>query len=170
MDEMISTPPKTIMELYKMLPEGTLAEVIERSIYMSPAPNDRHNAVLVPLLSRIFAWTDIHDLGRVYTAPHTVFLDASVNAVQPDIFFVSKQNYSIIKEDAIHGSPDLIIEILSPGNYNNDRVRKKNLYERFAVQEYWIIDPITRIAECYHLTDGMYVQFYPQREVLTQSC
>src|SRR5689334_21109470 len=121
MEEMISIPPKTIMELYKMLPEGTLAELIEGSIYMSPAPNDRHNGVLVPLLSRIFLWVESKDLGRVYTAPHSVFLDEIENAVQPDIFFVSKLNSSVIKEDAIHGAPDFVVEILSPGNYSNDR-------------------------------------------------
>ncbi|MCX7636908.1 MAG: Uma2 family endonuclease [Cyclobacteriaceae bacterium] len=45
--------------------------------------------------------------------------------------------------------PDLIIEILSPGNRQFDEVLKKALYEKFGVKEYWIIDPDTLKAEGY---------------------
>ncbi|MBT1706322.1 hypothetical protein [Chryseosolibacter indicus] len=38
MKGVLTNPPRTIMELYKMLPEGTIAEVIDGALYMSPAP------------------------------------------------------------------------------------------------------------------------------------
>jgi hypothetical protein len=38
----IPSPPRTIMEVFKMLPEGTLAELINGTIYMSPPPLSRH--------------------------------------------------------------------------------------------------------------------------------
>ena len=54
----------------------------------------------------------------------------------------------------IHGAPDLIIEILSPGkaNTDRDRVTKRHLYARFGVPEYWIIDARRGSAEIYRLT------------------
>jgi hypothetical protein len=42
----IPTPPRTIMEVFKMLPEGTLAELINGTIYISPSPTSNHQVVL----------------------------------------------------------------------------------------------------------------------------
>ena len=88
------------------------------------------------------------EIGEVYTAPFDVYLDEHVNAVQPDIVFVSAAKLSII-DRYIHGVPDLIVEVLSDGNEDHDRIRKKALYERFGVSEYWIIDAATK--KCYRL-------------------
>lgn len=134
-----------------MLPEGTLAELIDGIIYMSPSPLYKHQQIVSRLLVQIGHFVDKNDLGEVFTAPFDVYLDESANAVQPEILFIQKKNLSIIKEH-VHGVPDLIIEVLSGGNPMFDTVQKKNLYERFAVKEYWIIDPETRIAAGYKHT------------------
>ena len=42
MQETLIHPPRTIMEVFKMLPEGTLAEVIDNTLYMSPTPITIH--------------------------------------------------------------------------------------------------------------------------------
>jgi Uma2 family endonuclease len=149
------------MEVYKMLPEGTLAELIYGSIYMTPPPNYDHQDISLKLSARIFVSIEKKiNAGKIIAAPFGVFLDENENAVQPDIVFVRSRNKSIIKKDAIHGVPDLVIEILSPGNRNHDLRRKKNLYQRFAVPEYWIIDPIEREAVGYQIQDGKYDEFY----------
>ncbi len=77
------------------------------------------------------------------------------NAVEPDLIVVLNKNNSIIK-DHIHGVPDILIEILSPGNNKHDTVRKKNLYERFGVKEYWIIDPQTNEAIGFELNQNRF--------------
>jgi Uma2 family endonuclease len=154
--EMIS-PPRTIMEVFTMLPEGTLAEVIENSLYMSPTPSKDHQRILRKLLTQLDLFVTRNDAGEVFCAPLDVFLDENANAVQPDLMFISKENSWIIDEfQTVHGVPDLIIEILSPGNRNHDTVIKKNLYEKFGVEEYWIIDPETKKATGFALTDGAY--------------
>lgn len=159
MQEMISRPPRTIMEVYKMLPEGTLAELIEGSIYMSPSPMRRHQRVVTLLGGRLAIYAEENQLGEVYISPFDVYLDESENAVQPDIIFVLKDNLSIV-DDHIHGVPDLLVEVLSPGNQMNDLKLKKNLYERCGVKEYWIIEPNTKEAIGYFLEAGKYVEFY----------
>jgi len=143
------------MEVYKMLPEGTLAELIDGILYMSPSPIDKHQRVITRLIGQIFHYTDKFDLGEVFTAPFDVYLDEHANAVQPDILFIAKVNLSII-QGHVHGVPDLIIEILSEGNPTHDTKRKKDLYERFGVKEYWIVDPESKQTTGYALSEGVF--------------
>jgi Uma2 family endonuclease len=89
-----------------------------------------------------------------------VFLDEDENATQPDIVFISAKNKTLIKFDAIHGVPDLMLEKLSPGNRSHDLKRKKGLYEQFGVKEYWIIDPQLREAVGFKIVKGMYQEFF----------
>lgn len=148
------------MEVYKMLPEGTLAELIDGSIYMSPAPNVQHQQIVGRLYRRLADHVEKKDLGLVFVSPLDVFLDEHDNVVQPDLIFISKDRQSILMRDAIHGSPDLLLEVLSPGNHTKDRSQKKKLYERFGVKEYWIIDPVSFQSYGYQLDNGIYREFY----------
>jgi Uma2 family endonuclease len=138
-------PPRTIMEVFQMLPEGTLAELIDSIIYMSPSPTRQHQRLILKLASTINSFVEEKMLGEVNVAPYDVYLDEHSNAVQPDIVFVKRENLSII-HDHIHGVPDLIVEVLSPGNKEYDMGKKLALYEHFGVQEYWIIDALTKEA------------------------
>lgn len=158
MEEMISRPPRTIMEVYKMLPEGTLAELINGVIYMSPSPVRPHQRIVTMLSARMALYVEDNKLGEVYVAPFDVYLDQHANAVQPDIVFVAQKNLSII-ERHIHGVPDLVVEVLSEGNKSNDLIKKKDLYHHFGVKEYWIIDPETKEAIAFEHTSGKYNEF-----------
>ena len=141
-----------------MLPEGTLAEIINGNLYMSPAPTPKHQRIIRKLTIAISSFVDNSNLGEVFMAPCDVFLDEHSNAVQPDIIYVSAEKKIIIREDAIHGIPDMLIEILSPGNSDHDRIRKKNLYEKFGVPEYWIVSPETKETVGFFLKDGKYTE------------
>lgn len=151
----VMLPPKTMIELFRSLPEGTRVQLIENEIIMSPAPNDNHQKLLLHIAAAMLQWVETHKLGEVRIAPYDVFLDAE-NAFQPDIVFVSNENASLIKQDGLHGAPDLVIEILSPGTEGYDRKLKRDVYERSGVKEYWIIDPATKSAEGFSLTNGIY--------------
>ncbi|MFO0507853.1 MAG: Uma2 family endonuclease [bacterium] len=156
--EAIVSPPRTAMEVFKLLPEGSLAEVIENNLYMSPTPITPHQRMVRKLLVKLDAWIEEKSLGEVFIAPFDVYLDEHTNAVQPDIIYVSNENSTIVDEEStIHGVPDLLIEILSPGNRNYDLEIKKNLYEKFGVKEYWAIDPLTKEVLGYFLIDGKYL-------------
>lgn len=140
-----------------MLPEGTLAEVIENALYIPPAPTPAHQKISITLSSAIFNFVSQNNVGEVYYAPIDVFLDETSNAVQPDIVFFFKKSAIRIDNPGLHGTPDLIIEIQSPGNARHDLVTKRNLYEKFGVQEYWVINPETGTAQGFSFKAGTFV-------------
>ena len=81
---------------------------------------------------------------------------SSVNVVQPDLVFISKNRLKTIKEKGIFGAPDWIIEILSPSSDKIDIKLKRDLYERFGVREYWIVYPDKEKVEVYLLREAKY--------------
>ena len=72
----------------------------------------------------------------------------------PDGMIVCDQRK--IKEDGIHGAPDLVVEILYPTTAFRDRGYKKDVYETCGVPEYWIVDPENRAIEVYLIQNGKY--------------
>lgn len=149
--------PRSVFEVFKMLPEGTLAEVIDNALYMSPAPTPAHQKISIVLSSAIFRHVEKNPCGEVYYAPLDVFLDETSNVVQPDLVFFFKDSGIKIDNDGLHGVPDMIIEILSPGNVKHDLVTKKNIYEKSGVREYWVIDPESRVARGFSLKGTSYI-------------
>ena len=156
----VVNPPRTIMEVYKNLPEGTLAELIDNVIYMSPTPVTNHQKVLQTIFRRLSEQIEDLDKGQVIVAPFDIYLDETSNAVQPDIVVILKSNKNQPDPNGhFHGVPNLLVEVLSPGNRDHDLVKKKNLYERFGVSEYWIVDPETKSTICYRLGGGKFEAF-----------
>ncbi len=142
--------PRTAMELFEILPEGLLCEVIENTLYMTPTPDFFHQKISSELQYAILTQLKKSNSGECVAAPIDVFLDTT-NAFQPDILFIAKENLGIIKDGKIRGTPDLIIEILSPGSTKNDKIIKRNVYERNGVKEYFIVEPKTKEVITYYL-------------------
>lgn len=81
--------------------------------------------------------------GEVFVAPFgVVFADGT--CVVPDLLFVSRERMWIVTEDEVRGAPDLVVEVLSPGSQTLDTIKKRDLYDRHGVTEYWIVDPEAR--------------------------
>lgn len=147
--------PRTAMEVFDMLPQGTLCEVIDNTLYMSPSPTTSHQRVLGKIFSRFQIFIEENNLGEAFIAPCDVYLDEQRNVVQPGLLFVKKVNAYIIEHKGIVGVPDLVIEILST-NKAHDLERKLELYQRNQLPEYIIIDPETKQQWHYLLQDGSY--------------
>lgn len=141
---------------YLELPDdGNRYEIIEGELIMTPAPIPKHQIVSMELLLQLKLFVDKHQLGLVFHPPCDVLLTEK-DLVQPDIFFIAQKNRKIITEKNIQGVPDLIIEILSPATAYYDLIEKKELYEKFGVKEYWIVDPKKQWIEIYTLGEGKY--------------
>ena len=147
-------PGNLTYEDYVGLPDdGRRYEILHGELEVSPAPNPRHQGVSGSLLLVLLAHAREHGLGRVYSAPIDVIL-ARDSIVQPDLVFVAAGRESIVTERAIEGPPDLAIEILSPWSDQRDRVAKAELYARYGVRHYWIVDPEARTLEMYEPKRG----------------
>lgn len=147
--------PRTAMEVYEMLPEGTFCEVIDNTIYMSPSPSQNHQELLGNLLADILFFLRKNPIGKVYSTPFDVYLNDGRNVVQPDIFFVTKDRLNVIQSKGLMGAPNIAIEILS-SNKQHDQQRKFDLYQQNRVPEYVIIDPDTKEVWHYVLNNGAY--------------
>jgi Uma2 family endonuclease len=134
---------------YLAYPEGERIEIIEGHIYnMAAAPSRIHQKIITEMLFKIRQYIESNNGDcEVYPAPFDVILknddeDAvnSKNIVQPDISVICDKNK--LTDKGCTGSPDMIIEVVSPFNPSSDYVRKLNLYDQYRVREYWIVNPI----------------------------
>ncbi|OHE61028.1 MAG: restriction endonuclease [Thermodesulfovibrio sp. RBG_19FT_COMBO_42_12] len=137
---------------YKLLPEGAPYQLIEGELIMTPAPSPYHQIISANLFKAISKIVDEKEIGLVIYSPIDVYLGEK-NAFQPDIVFIKKERFEILKEDGIYGAPDLIIEILSPTTAYYDIKKKFKVYERHGVKEYWIVDPDMRCIEVFLLNN-----------------
>lgn len=121
-------------------------EMINGKVYMmSPRPRLEHGTVCTNIASEFRAYLK-GKTCRAYGDGIDVFLDEK-NRFIPDAMIVC--NPDIRKKDGIHGAPDLVVEVLSPSTAHNDRFRKKEIYAKTGVKEYWIVDPLNCIIEVY---------------------
>src|SRR4051812_39927914 len=102
--------PRTALEIYKQLPEGTRCEVIKNVLYMSPSPTRDHQKLLQQLLIKLEKHNNI---GAEIIQSFDVYLEPQLSAFQPDISVVLKENLELVWENGIFGAPDVIVEVLS---------------------------------------------------------
>ncbi|RMD92127.1 MAG: Uma2 family endonuclease [Calditrichaeota bacterium] len=160
---------KFTYEDYRNLPDnGTRYEILAGELLMSPSPTRLHQIILLELSSRLNAFVKSHNLGQIFIAPFDVVLSKH-NVVQPDIVFVSQKQQHLVFETHIHGAPDLIVEILSPGSIRRDRDIKRKIYSKFGVTEYWIVNPRQRTVEVYRLRNQVLrrAEIFRDADVLT---
>lgn len=120
--------------------DGNRYEVIDGVLYMTTAPSNFHQWITLRLYRCVGIPLEDQGLVYVFTAPVGVLM-AGCDPVQPDFVVVRCTNASIIYDRRIRGVPDLIAEILSPTNPEQDTRVKRGAYARAGVPEYWIIRP-----------------------------
>jgi len=129
-------------------------EVIGGESYsMAPGPSDIHQGSL----GELFTEFSLYLRGkkcRAFVAPFDVVLpeegetfETASNIVQPDIIIICDKDK--ITRRGCYGTPDLVVEILSPSTASNDMKVKRRLYEKFGVKEYWIVDPVHKTVQIY---------------------
>ncbi len=134
-------PRKLTYDDYVLIPEdGQRHEILDGEHCVSPAPRIRHQNVSSNLHTELGPFIKRHRLGRLLTAPTDVVLSPH-DVAQPDLLFISIKRLGIITEANVQGAPDLVIEILSERTRRQDEGLKREIYERYGVREYWMLDP-----------------------------
>lgn len=131
---------------YAQLPDDKRYELIEGEFFLVPAPYLYHQRILRRFAMAISTYVEDRQLGEVFFAPCDVVL-SDINVVQPDLIFVSRERMAILTEANIQGSPDLVVEILSVSTKQRDLGIKRNLYAKYGVRDYWIVDPESKTVE-----------------------
>ncbi|HFA47841.1 MAG TPA: Uma2 family endonuclease [Bacteroidetes bacterium] len=120
------------------------------------SPGLKHQRIARRLSYALGNFLETKPLGEYFYALTDVYFD-NLNGLVPDGAFISKDKYSLLENDEyIAGPPDIIIEIISPGTVKRDRVEKKNICEKFAVKEYWLIDPANKTVEIFAIKNNVY--------------
>ena len=139
-----------------------MVELIRGKVFRkaAAAPRRIHEELTVILVSRFYEFLK-GKTCKVYTAPFDVRLPVSskkhedINTVvQPDLCVVCDPEK--LDDLGCVGAPDLIVEILSPGNNKKELKNKYEVYESSGVGEYWIIHPDERTLLIYTLVGGQY--------------
>jgi Uma2 family endonuclease len=139
---------------YLTWPEGERYELIDGVVYaMGPAPVRRHQKVLLQLARQVADALD-GKTCEVYIAAFDVRLPNSDEAdapcdtvVQPDLSVICDP--AKLDEKGCRGAPDWIVEVLSPTTASYDHIKKRAIYERAGVREYWLIHPTDSVATLY---------------------
>jgi len=147
-------------------------EYIEGILYKFSSPSYDQQQVSLYLSTQLFAHFRKSECG-VAAAPFDVVLSAEGmdnQRVIPDLTVFCNKNGLGEGRKRFTGIPDFIVEILSPSNQQHDLVTKMNLYAKYDIPEYWIINPLTHSLSIYTLEEnGYYVQSIVEKHGTVQS-
>jgi Uma2 family endonuclease len=146
---------KYTVDDYMMLEEGAPFQLINNELITSPSPNSVHQAMAARLSQWILNFLDSKEEDGYAADSMDVVFDEN-NVFRPDVLYVSAVRRPEIVKDRVMGAPDLAIEMLSPSNASYDLHQKKDIYEKYGVKEYIIIDPVSKSANMHALRDGVY--------------
>lgn len=143
----------------KNLPDGQRAELIDGELYMMATPSRIHQWIVMELSFRIRDY-----IGRkngdceVYPAPFAVFLNADDKLyLEPDISVICDKDK--LTDDGCKGSPDWIIEVVSPTSRPMDYNKKLFKYRTAEVREYWIVDPMKQQIIVYNFEHDTFEEY-----------
>lgn len=169
----MTLPERTRVSLedFLALPETMQhIELIDGEIIEMPPPELKHQDIVGNGFVLLKTRTKVLG-GKAYVAPVDVVLD--MNVVQPDLLWIAPEGSKCIPDAGkrLRGAPDLVIEVLSPGNAYYDRRTKFKLYQQHGVREYWMIDPREKLVEVWVLREGKFelLDVFGENETFTST-
>ena len=145
-------------------------ELLRGKIFKMAAPSRKHQGISTNLI-RSFANALWKSPCKVYVAPFDVRFNRFSKVKNKDVITVVQPDLCVICDPAklddrgCVGAPDLIIEILSPGNSRTEMKDKFELYQEAGVLEYWVVSPIERMVQVWKLNEqGFYIGLPPAVE------
>ncbi len=138
-------PEIITLEQYETLPENERVEVFDGVAYNMASPSQTHQTISTELTTILNTYIkNKKGSCKVFHAPFDVILsDNPLTIVQPDLMIICDKDK--LDGKRCNGSPDFIIEIVSPSNPSDDYIKKAYYYKNYGVREYWIVDPKKKI-------------------------
>ena len=137
--------------------DGNRYEIVDGELYVSKQPHLHHQIVCGNVFDVLKRWSDQTQSGLPIFAPGVIFTND--NDVVPDVVWISNERLTAAfqKDGKLHTSPELVIEVLSPGSVNErrDRELKLKLYSRRGAEEYWVVSWQQRRLEVYRRQEGI---------------
>jgi Uma2 family endonuclease len=152
--------PKTYEDYLATPDDGRKYELIDGKIVVSAAPTIDHQRMVGRLALLLADIADANEGDEAFIGPVAVSLDLA-NTLEPDVVYRTHDGASVVEARRIHGVPELVIEVISPGGAARDQVRKRAIYESAGVPEYWIVDPSRKTVLALRLRDGRYREIAP---------
>ena len=147
----------TIRDLELLPDDNNRYEIIDGELYVSRQPDWEHQSVSFQLAFLLEVWNRQIHAGSVNVMPGVVFTD-DTNVV-PDVVWISQERLSsaLQADRKLHNTPELVVEVLSPGSENErrDREVKRKLYSRRNAKEYWIVNWRERNLEIYRRQEAV---------------
>ncbi len=147
----------TIADLDLFPDDGRRYEIIDGELFVTRSPHWKHQSITLKIGTALTNWSNETGLGEAAINPGVIFSES--DSVIPDVVWVSKERLSSLLDKSGHliAAPELVIEVLSPGEKNErrDREIKLKLYSNYGVFEYWIVDRQQRKLEIYRREQGI---------------
>jgi Uma2 family endonuclease len=145
----------TFAELQEWPDDGRRYELYDGEVIVVPSPFLRHQRVAMHIEAILLEYERAAG-GIVVLAPLDIVFSEH-NVLQPDVVFFRAERRHLVKDwEVTRAEPDLAVEVLSRGTEARDRGRKMQLFARFRVPEYWLVDPLENTLEIYTLDDEAY--------------
>jgi Uma2 family endonuclease len=165
-------PLMTVADLDALPDDNNRYELIAGELFVSTAPGIPHQRILLNLQLILGPYLRTNPIGIL--VPGAGLILSNFDAVIPDLAFVRRERWDAVTTgERFTGAPDLVIEIASPGSQNRARdfVAKRQLYGKYVINEYWIIDPQKRAIVVYANDKGTLkeVAKLDETQVLTTS-
>ncbi|HEX9888666.1 MAG TPA: Uma2 family endonuclease [Nitriliruptorales bacterium] len=146
----------TVADLEAMPDDHLRRELIDGELYVTPPPIIPHQSSVMAIAYALETYVRAHG-GRVWPAPTGVRL-SEVTQVEPDVVVLAADSVARMDDHRhLTFAPDLLVEVSSPSTRRLDLIKKRGLYERVGVPEYWFVDLDADVVDVYRLgADGHY--------------
>lgn len=148
----------TYEDLYH-IPENMTGEIIGGELFVTPRPSRRHTSAASMLGGELIP---PYRLGRGGPGGWVIIIEPEVglgeDIVVPDLAGWKRERFPVEEpHNWISIAPDWVCEVLSPGTVRKDKIKKMPIYARHEVRYAWLVDPLEKTLETFHLESGKWI-------------
>ncbi len=158
------TGPFTYDDFCRMVTDGQKGDLIDGNNHMASPDSVDANRLNVWLIRLVADFCDVHELGEVFASRLALKLDDR-NSPEPDVCVLLTEHADRLEHARVRGPADVTFEIVSPDSVDRDYEKKRRLYEKFGVSEYWILDEAMERVTVFRLGPKGYAEVRPRKGV-----